>query len=61
MKLIIRINTPFKLNGEQLETGNATVLNYGYDKHLMLKGENTYLMCNRTYEHLVKEEKISVI
>ena len=61
MKLIIRINTPIKVNGEQLETGTATMLDYGFDKHLILKGENTYLMCNRTYEHLVKEEKISVL
>lgn len=61
MKLIIRIETPIKINGEQLETGQATVLNYGFKKHLILKGDNQYLIESKVYDHLIKTKKICVV
>ena len=44
MKLIIRIESPLKINGEQVETGQATVLDYGFGKHLIFKGNDTHFL-----------------
>lgn len=61
MKLIIRIETPLKINGEQIETGQAIVLNYGLDKHLIFKDNANHLINSTTYSYLIKTQQIIVL
>ncbi len=61
MKLIIRIEQPIHINGDLVETGTATILNYGNSKHLIFKCNDTYLIDSPTYDHLIKTQKITVL